>query len=201
MKSLVLLLTLATAASAGIVHSGSFSKDDDVQLFYVTLQTDDTLTVRSAGFGGDSALSIPDGGFDTILSLFDATSGQLLLAYDNDGGCSNVSPDSATGFCWDAYLSIPLFSGQYIVALTQYDNLPFGPTLSDGFLRSGEGNFTPALSGFPGTSFLDIFGNQRTANWTVIFDGATDVSTVPEPGTFGLALLALAALGRRVYKI
>ncbi|MBI4903179.1 MAG: DVUA0089 family protein [Acidobacteria bacterium] len=192
MKHMLLLLcTLSAAADASILRTGVFAVDDDVQLFQVTLQSAGVLTVRSAGYGGDTGLSIVAGGFDSLVSLFDGDPAGLLLAVNNDGTCLDVSPDPTTGMCWDAFLTMPLMAGTYVMALTQYDNLSNGPALLDGFLRTGTGNFTPGLSGFPGTSFLDSLGNQRTGNWALLFDGASDVASVPEPAAGLLALCGL----------
>ncbi|MDZ4800138.1 MAG: DVUA0089 family protein [Bryobacteraceae bacterium] len=187
--TILLALGLAASTHAGIILNSSFVADDQTQLFNVALINPGVLTVRSAGYGGDSSLAIKPGGFDTVLSLFATDPSGILLALNTDGACPPFSPDPVTGFCLDAFLSTPLPSGNYVVALTQYDNLPLGPALKDGFSQEGQGNFTPGLSGFPGVSFLDQAGNQRTGNWTLIFNGADIVTTVPEPGSLELTAL------------
>jgi len=201
MKTTILLaMAVAASAHASVIVNGSFFVDDQKQLFNILLLNPGTLTVRSAGYGGDSNLSVKSGGFDTVLSLFSAGPSGQLLALDNDGACPPSPPDPLTGFCVDAYLNLFLPGGNYFLALTQYDNFPLGPALTDGFSREGQGNFTPGLSGFPGVSFLDQGGNQRTGNWTLIFDGANDVTTVPEPGTLEVTAVfggLLALLARR----
>jgi len=172
-----ILLVAALPASASILLNGSFSVDDQAQLFTLVVANAGPVTVQSAGYAA--------GGFDTVLSLFSNDPARTLLALDNDGAC---------GFCADAELSIFLTPGLYTVALTQYDNLPYGPGFADGFSRSGEGNFTPGLSGFPGVSFLDASGSQRTSHWSLVFDGASSVNAVPEPASSMSVSLGLAAL-------
>ena len=183
---ILFLLAILTggAANASILLSGSFSSDDQLQLFTVSMLNPGTLTVQSTGYAG--------GGFDTVLSLFTTDSSETLLALNNDGVCA---------FCYDASLSLALGSGRYLLVLTQYDNLPFGPGFADGFTRTGQGNFTPGLSGFPGTSFLDSNGNQRTASWSLVVTGASAVTTIPEPSTLLLLAVGLMlAAGRQTLR-
>ena len=77
------------AAHASILLSGSFSSDDQMQLFTVSMSIWDA-TVESTGYAG--------GGFDTVLSLFTTHASQTLLALNDDGICA---------FCYDAGLSLP----------------------------------------------------------------------------------------------
>jgi hypothetical protein len=97
-----------------------------------------------------------------------------------------------------------LASGTYTLVLSQSDNSPLGPTLGDGFFRTGQGNFTgPLFLGVPG-SFIDANPNQRTNAWAVDLlnvDSASDgsaTSAVPEPASLTLLGLGLAGMaGRR----
>jgi hypothetical protein len=190
-----LICTLAVAAVLGsaapVSFNGSFSEDDDMVAFAVRLNAAGTLTAQTDSFA--------NGGFAPVLSLFEATGLQQLLALTYGGigaGCPGLPADAATGFCWDASLSVPLVAGDYLLVLTQDDNLPFGPTFADGFLRAGTGNFTgPTFLGTPG-SFTLVSGHQRTPEWSLTIDGADDVARtdVPEPGTFALQGTALAGL-------
>jgi hypothetical protein len=81
-------------------------------------------------------------------------------------------------------------AGSYFLALTEEDNLPFGPTFADGFSRSGEGNFTPGLTGIPGDSFLDLSPSQRNGNWAVVLERVD----APEPGALGLVLIGIVKI-------
>jgi hypothetical protein len=88
------------------------------------------------------------------------------------------------------------------VALTEWDNVPSGPTLGDGFPQTGNGNFTgPEFIGAPG-AFILFDGSQRTDHWSLQIIGA-DAAKVPEPATATLTLAALATLaawGRRAQR-
>lgn len=180
---------VATAAQAALINlSGNFTQDDDVQLFHYQVANTGLVTVSTTSFA--------TGGFSPILTLFDAA-GQYQ--FDNSGYGSSA----------DATITWNSLGGQwYIVALTQYDNSSVGPALSDGFVRSGQGNFT-AASPFnpptPGGSFLLPGPEQRTSAWAVEFSSADPTltaSAVPEPSTmltsiFGGAILVRIAVRRR----
>jgi len=139
------------ASAAAFSFEGSFTTDDNIQLFNFSISSPGTVTIQSWGFAGGmnaAGNNIPAGGFATDLSLLDSAGN--LITFDSGGvapaGCSPRNIDSATNFCLDGYISTALASGQYIVALTEDNYLPFGPSLADGFLQQGQGNFTgPAV--------------------------------------------------------
>jgi len=177
-----LLLCGSSACFAGTVDfSGVFGADDNVVLF--------TYTVQNTGLVNVFTTSYATGGFQTVLSLFDSN---RLFQFDNNG----------FGTATDAALSWNSIAGQqYIIALTEYDNLAVGPTLDDGFTEQGNGNFTATLPfnlPAPGGSFLLPGGEQRTANWAISFsspDPTLAAAQVPEPASGfllmgGIALLA-----------
>jgi hypothetical protein len=184
--AIALLLCGASGASAGVVgFNGSFGADDDVHLFHFSVQNTALVTVETTSY----AL----GGFQTILSLFDADGN---FQFDHSG----YSTADDAFFIWNAIAGV-----QYNVALTQYDNYAVQPNLSDGFVRQGTGNFTAELpfnNPMPGARFLLPGGEQRTGNWTVQFSSDEDslaADQVPEPATLFLGASALAAIliGRR----
>jgi len=86
--------------------------------------------------------------------------------------------------------------GSYILALTEFDNTPIGPTLADGFVQQGTGNFTG------GPFFLNAgVGFQRNGNWAVDITN-TAPAAIPEPSTvaqiaLGLSTFALAVARRK----
>jgi hypothetical protein len=188
-------------SAATVSYTGTFSDDDQEQVFSFTLGAPGTVTLRTLGYAGGvngNSTVILSGGFDPILSLFDAT-GSLIALNDDDLGAA-VDPVTGNGF--DASISGLLAADQYTLVLTEADNLPVGPTLADGFTRTGQGNFTgPEFAGIPG-SFWDATPAQRNGNWAVDLVGVT-VSTVPEPATlftFGTScfgLLSCVILSRR----
>lgn len=186
MRTLLLaavLLPLCKPAAADTVISsttGAFVQDDDQQTFAFTLAGPATVTMRTWSFAGGTnanGQSISAGGFAPVLSLFDGSG--LLLGFDTGGvapsGCGSRNIDPATGFCLDAYLNESLATGSYTLVLTELDNTPNGPTLADGFLEQGNGNFT-------GGPFLLNAGPgfQRTGDWAVDITSAS-LTPVPEP--------------------
>lgn len=205
----VLLLALL-GASAGLADNfsfqGTFTADDNVQLFNFTVGSTSTVTLQTWSYAGgvDAAgVTIPRGGFDPILALFDSTGAEIN---QNDDGGSNVPADSVTGEHYDTYLQSTLAAGTYTVSVMEYDNFANGPNLSDGFARTGQGDFTAAFGCSEG-KFCDVSGdpagNSRNGNWEFDILGVNSASTmgggssVPEPASIGLLLLGAAGLSAR----
>jgi hypothetical protein len=198
--ALSLALSASPAQAANITLSGTINTDDAVQLFDFTVATAGSVDLRSYGYAGgttSTGTSVTRGGFDTILTLFDA-SGQFLAENDDGAG---VPTDPTTGLAGDARITQNLAVGRYFLALTEYDNFSRG-NLADGFVESGNPNFT-ASPNFttggpcPGNLFRDISGTAgrcRNGNWTVDFTNVASVTAVPEPSALPLAGLGLGAL-------
>lgn len=188
----VLLATLFVSANSPVLKAASFSftntlnGDADVRLF--------NFATTSTGVVGLSTTSYAGGGFSPVLSLFDLGNSGLLIGRDN-------GVDHPSG---DATLSLSLAAGNYIVALTVFDNLAVGPRLSDGFLREGDNDFTRDL-GAPGNtgSFLNVDGQPRTGNYNLVVNNVATASTftaIPEPSSMllaGLGILGAFARFRR----
>jgi hypothetical protein len=176
-----ILLCGSSVFASTMSFTGVFSADDNVVLFQYSVPTTDIVTIATTSYA--------TGGFSPILSLFDNTG---TLVFTNDGYSNNS----------DALITWNSIAGEtYTVALTEYDNFPFGPTLADGFQEQGNGNFTaqppfnPPLSGgfyLPGPV-------QLTGDWAVSFSSAAVLSAavaVPEPGCGLLMLAGLMVLPR-----
>lgn len=183
------LAAVQPASAANISLSGSFARDDGIQLLTLTLTGAGAITASSIGYAGGTLFNggaVAAGGFDTVMYLFSST-GALLNQSDDGIG---VGVDPSTGEALDAaFTTASLAAGVYTLALTQADNYLLGFNLSDGFARAFEGNFTSAF-GCSNGSFCDYQGNNRTSSWAINFSGNTLVSVVPEPGSLALALAA-----------
>jgi len=154
-----LSITLALCLSVSIAQAfsnfsftGTFSEDDQLELLQFTVPSTSAVTLRTWSYaGGTNAAGtvIASGGFDTVLSLFNATGGltnSSLLVGSNDDG-AGVATDPSTGNAFDALLSLPsLGAGTYVLVLSESDNLANGPTYGDGFSQTGNGDFTPGSS-------------------------------------------------------
>ena len=194
--SLVTPATSAPAVTPGPPASsftGTFTTDSDEREFFFTLAAAGPVTIRTYSYAGGingAGATIPAGGFDPTLSLYDSSG--ALISVNQDGGCGLVGKDPVTSSCWDAFLPISLPAGTYRVVLTQSTNLPAGPQLSDSFIYnpnnlfnnsdlvnnvavppySGQPNFTQP----PGTAsagFWDFFPNRRTPAFALDIEGAT----------------------------
>jgi hypothetical protein len=198
--SSVLLAVLAssTAIAADVSLTGSFTRDDNIQLVALTLTSPSTVTLRTWSYAGGTnaaGATIPEGGFDPYLALFNSTG--LLIADNDDGAGVPTSP--VTGEAFDALIRQDLGPGSYILALTQYDNYAIGPNLANGFLEQNAGNYTAAF-GCSNGRFCDVDGNNRTNFWAVDLQNVASAAVVPEPAPAALCasgLLAAAWLLRR----
>src|ERR1700739_1416457 len=172
------IVTLAFCLSIGVATAGNFSftgiftQDDQLELFQFTAPSA-SLVVRTWGYAGGTNANgqvIAPGGFDPILSVFDATGGLLsssaLVDTNNDG--AGVATDPTTGAAFDSLLALSSLSpgGTYVLVLSQNDNAPNNSTYGDGFSQSGMGNFTAGEFGCGGTApFCDNTPAQRNGSW------------------------------------
>jgi hypothetical protein len=200
-------LTVGVAAAGNFSFTGAFSQDDQLRVFLFTAPSAST-TLRTWSYAGgtnSNGQNILAGGFDPILSVFDATGGLLpssLLVTDNNDG-SGVAADGTTGNAFDSLLLLTGLNpgGTYALVLSQNDNFANGPTYGNGFGRDGQGNFTADLNGCGGNApFCESpFVPNRTGNWAVDIDGvqsAADITNgaAPEPATILLLVTGIASL-------
>ena len=167
---------------------GVFDTDDDVGLHFVNIGGSHPLTVLFETFayaGGNlrDGSTVGRGGFDPIVSVFDGLGN--LLGSNDDGGRRF---DAVTGSGFDSFLSLSLAPGNYIAAVTQYNNFPLGSTFADGFSNVGLGNFTGGF-GCTNAVFCDVNGDNRSPNYTL------EVAPVPVPAALPLLIGGLAAFG------
>lgn len=173
--TLVLSAAIPALQGATISFTDTLTRDDEVRLFGFTTTAAGVVDLITNSYAG--------GGFSPVLSLFQLTDSGLLIGRDN--GVDHPSGDAA--------LSLPLSAGQYVAAVTVFDNLAVGPRLSDSFLRTGSPNFTREF-GPPGntSSFLNIDGQARTGRFSLTLGNVATAAAVPEPGS--LLLTAIGAV-------
>jgi hypothetical protein len=196
-----LILGPQVANASNFSFTGSFVNDNDVQFFNFSVGAPSNITIETYSYaGGTNAAGtvIPAGGFDTNLSVFDATG--LLIGVNNDG--TGVVPvDPVTGAAFDALLQFnsTLSPGNYLVALTQSDNLANGPTLADGFHQDGIPNFTASEFGCVSINFCDATLSIRTNQWALDILNVASADEVgaatPLPASLQLFASGLGALG------
>ena len=197
MKTVVLAAALAALAPLSAVaapiemsFTGTFSADDDVALFDFSVEgITSIVTVRTVSYAGGTLLDgteVAAGGFDPVVSLFEA--GGDLVALNGDG--DDVPVDPATDAAFDAFLRTRVPVGDYTLALTQYDNFPAGDALGAGFDEAGDPTFT-SIFGCENGQFCDFTGADRSPDYA--FD--LSVAPIPAPATAWLLGGALAGLG------
>ena len=196
------LFSSAQAEAASFSFTGNFQNDNDIVLFNFTLAAPGTVTMVTLGYaGGTNAAGSPIAadGFDPIVTLYDGAGN--ILNQNDDGGAS-VPANPSTNFHLDSFLQESLVAGSYTVALTQWDNLAFGPTLADGFMHGdpADSNFTAGF-GCSNGAFCDVLGNNLDSHWALDILGADSASgptVTPVPAAlplFGSALGTLGLLG------
>jgi len=195
-----LALASLNANAASFSFTGTFSADNNVQLFNFSVGAISDVTLRSYSYAGGTQADgniVSAGGFDPILALFDSTG--ALIDQNDDDATGTVAADPTTGNRWDTFLVSNLGIGDYTVAVMQYDNFA-GTSLSDAFARENEPSFTSIFNCSNG-SFCDASSSNRTNEWAfdvLNVDDATSVVPVPAAvWLFGSGLIGLAGVARR----
>ena len=203
----------AQAVPMNFSFAGTFNQDDNVQLFNFTSDGSSTAYIVSYAYGGGTQADgtvHSQGGFDTILTLFDSTGALVTSNDDGSSQCfidaagiagSGGSADTNTGVVYDTCFSAVLAAGTYTVAVSQFDSFAAGANLSDGFTQDGNGNFTASNTECTQGSFCDVTATptftNRTNVWAydILNVASADEIGVAEPATLGLFGLAIAGLG------
>jgi hypothetical protein len=203
----VLMCVSAAMANASVIFQGTFSSDNQVELFSFTSDGVNPVTLQSLGYAGGTAgtTTVSAGGFAPNFIVFDSTGGQV--ATDQGGHCGTTNPDPTTGNCNDPFISQIFGSGNYSLALLVWDNVSFDGMLADGFKQDGNPGFTCSENGVSG-NFCDVtypLYESRTGNYALTIDGASAASdlsnptgSAPEPAT--LFLFFTGALGVALFQ-
>ena len=196
--ALFLLGSQAASADTSLTNfsfTGSFANDNDVQLFDFSLLADSTTlrinTLSLIGGTNDAGTAIAAGGFDPYLSVWDKSTGEFKFDTTAKNPGAEARIDNASD---DPYGT--LAAGNYILALSQFDNTAVGTLFSEGF-AAGQGLAFGA--GFP--SFVN---NGTSGHWAVdiinVDSASASIAAVPLPGAIGFmvsGLLGLVSLTRR----
>lgn len=190
------VLAASLASATNFSFQGTLTRDDEVQFFNLSVGLMSIVTLRTWSYAGGvnaAGTTIPRGGFDPILALFDS-SGALIN--ENDDGNSSVSADPVTGETFDTFLRSSLSPGTYTVSVMQFDNFANGSNLSEGFLNTGDATFTSAF-GCSNGRYCDVDATNRTGAWAFDILGVdsatvpTPPSEVPEPATVSMMIAGL----------
>ncbi len=216
------LFAAGLGSASSLSYSGTFSHDNDVQLFSVYLANPGTVTIQTWSFGGTwgpnqlghpetnaAGQSVAAGGIFPFLTLFDPNNGEILYT-SNQLGCGECRPDPVTTYSYDAYIyTQPLAAGFYELALTVYDNVPVSAYWQDGLSNSGNPYFTETFFNDynsrtpPYTTYgayehapflLYSSGEKRNGNWDVDIIGVDNSNELPEPASLVLFIAGLVLL-------
>jgi hypothetical protein len=185
--SLLALLLLGSPAvvANSFSFTGNFTNDADVQFFNFAIAADSTsVTISTLSLNGginEAGDSIAGGGFNPYVALFNQVDGAWLF----DTG-SKLLGDEAVISSFGT-----LLAGNYILALTQLDNVAAGLNLSDGF-AANLGLATFSLTPFTAN------GGGGSGHWAIDMlnvDAANlFVASAPEPLPLNLMLIGLLGL-------
>jgi hypothetical protein len=217
------LFCVTLKANTVYSYTGSLLTSEDVfeQTFTLASLTD--VTIETFGFGGGtngSAAVIPPGGFDSLVALFSGSGAGATILTDTFGnplasadtlstfagncppaGTVTIGTGVGSSVCGDAFLEADnLAPGTYTLLLSDANYVPTavnpGPPasslLSDGFTDFTGGAFQTCNLTSDGYACI-----TTTNNYAVDLIEQSQ-GGVPEPASWGLLLIGLAAiLGRR----
>jgi hypothetical protein len=187
--ALVIIGLAGGSAFAGdFSFTGNLTDGNEVQPFNFTVTENFAeVTLRTWSYAGGTnaaGAEIDRGGFDPILTLFDASTGAIIN--ENDDGHMTIDPLTGNGY--DSFLMNYFDAGSYIVTVTQSESYAIGPLLSNGFAGSANSNFDNR-STYWAVDILNVSGASA---------GDPYISAVPEPGIIAMFLAGLGLLGWRI---
>jgi PEP-CTERM motif-containing protein len=212
----ILLSNAAASAKADTVSlTGTLANAEDTYTTTINVATDSTVTLQTYGFGGGvNALgtSIAAGGFDPFVAIFSGTgsgatietdalgdtfgTSDALSNYSSFMGCPPAGTVNLGGaICGDITMTLALDPGIYTILLS--DALYVANAVNDnGTLGEGFTDFTGGAFQTCNTTDSGTTCANDTANWalditTTPTTGGGGGTSVPEPSTLPLVLLAL----------
>ena len=183
----IITTPVVTDPSGILRFSDTFAADNDIALIYFSLLDTAVVTAQIT-----SLLDSP-AGFDPILTLFGEGT-DFLGGWDH---LSDVSDGFAEGVRLPNVDGGPLSGGNYLLAVTQYNNYY---AFNGGFEYDTalDGLFTYALfadSDTPCAEFVALGGGCRTRDFAgTLSIQPENVQPVPEPGSLALLMVGGAAL-------
>jgi hypothetical protein len=182
----------APGASAPLTSIfGTLSDGNDADLFRITLSGNVAFSASTVNSGTPIA--------DTALFLFDA-SGKAIATNDDDASGTTFQSTLPAGNALYATLA----AGTYYLGISHSENEPInasGQLLFAGYpggdttaVRGGATGLNPVtLANFDSNAYDNIGGAYRIDLTGVVTAGA--VAPVPEPASWGLLILGMAAIG------
>lgn len=162
------LAALFVMPAHALVWTGQLPESNSRNFLALDYAVSTDIVARSTSYAG--------GGFDPILSLFDAASGDVLIFNDDN---PNPPAGSSSPF-YDSYFEFTVDPGSYLLGISQYAIFPSSLTEWLGDVPTGCG----------GAPFCDVLGDTRTSDYRVV----VEASPVPVPPALGLLAAALGGL-------
>lgn len=185
----------AAGTCVGCTNNGDYAQYAAVIRTF-TLSTASAVSAVTFGYGGGvnaAGATIAQSGFESYLSLFDATGHFLSSTYFGTTCPAGAKTNTSLGGCYDVKLDAGvLAAGMYQIALSAYENLSYAENLGTGTLADG---FTGLGNLYPGEDLHYAFDVTYTPSVT------PPPSPVPEPASItllGLGSVAAASVRLRL---
>lgn len=136
------------AAAVDFSFTGTLDTPNSTAFFDFTVASQSLVTFRTWGYAGGvnaAGTTIAAGGFDAILTIFDAADGTLLA--EQDDGLGVVAIDPATGSGFDAFATVLLNAGDYRLGVRVFPGFTNGSNVADGFTIAN--SFDGRTNAFP----------------------------------------------------
>lgn len=116
---------VATAAVTTNQFTGNFNTGNDVFTYAFTITENTLATFETFGYAGGTlanGTTIADGGFDPTLTLFGSAFETTPVTSDGGDAVGENRKSAISDYGWDDLITLTLAPGNYIIAVTQFDN-------------------------------------------------------------------------------